>query len=267
MDTASTAPYPAPWAIVTGASSGIGAEVARALAERGYRLRLVARREDRLQALAARLPTEAACVAVDLADADALAAALPALAEGRVEVLVNNAGMGDNRRFLDQPDALTRSMMQVHFFAAATLIRAVLPGMLANGVGHVWNVASIATKWGPGGHSTYVAAKNALIGLTQSLGIDYADRGVAFTYVNPGLVRTEFFDHPSYAGLRGTLGKRGIAPAQVARRMVRLLDRPQPELCVPAHFRLADAIRALSPALMQRIVRRESHPADADFDG
>jgi short-subunit dehydrogenase len=257
-----------PAALVTGASSGIGRATAIALVRRGFRLILVARREDRLRTLADQFngTAPATVIPLDLSDADATKAGVATVLErhGPVQVLVNNAGFGIYRPFLDLDDEAVRDFMQVHYFSAVELIRALLPGMLERGSGHVINVASIATKVGPWGHSGYAASKSALAALTQSLACEYADRGVHFSCVNPGIVQSAFFDAPSYKGMCPTVQRRGISSDVVARRIVSLLDRPRIELCIPAHYRAIDWVRALSPAWAQRIVARSSRPGNAD---
>ncbi len=245
-----------PRAIITGASSGIGRELAIELAKREYELLLIARRGEKLRELKNWLKTPIETLTLDLADPQAIAQALPTI--GHADVLIHNAGFGDNRPVLEQSDDVAHTLMQVHYFAGLTLMRHVLPGMLERKRGHIINIASIATKWGPGGHGAYAAAKCALIAMTQSLAVEHDDSPVHFSYVNPGLVRTEFFQHPTYRPLANTLAKRGLPADRVARRIAKLLDKPQLELCIPRHYRLTDLIRAISPRLLHRIVCRES---------
>ncbi len=244
-------------AVVTGASSGIGRCVALLLAERRMRTVLIARREDALRRLAqecrAFAPSQA--LPLDLSDAPAVertAAELDPL------VLVNNAGFGSNEPFAALSLADHLRMMQVNYFASLALIRGVLPGMLRRRRGHVVNVASIASKMGPPGHSAYAPTKAAMVSLTQCLAGEHAGSGVHFSVVNPGIVDTEFFNDPSYAVLRGTLKRHAISPRRVARAVVSLLDRPRLEVCVPWHYRVVDVIRAISPSLLLRIVRANS---------
>ena len=262
--TASQQPGTGPLALVTGASSGIGRQVATELARRGYRTLLVARRRDRIEALARELSAFAPAQAVplDLADAEAIEPTVTALLgqHGPVRVLVNNAGYGLYRRVLECTPDEHRRLMQVNYFAAVSLIMAVLPRMLPLGGGHVINIASISTKTGPWGHGAYAAAKSALVTLTQTLSVEYAGTGVHFSYVNPGMVDTEFFDAPEYAALARRYRRRAISAERVARKIVRLLDRPELELCVPRHYRVLDWLGALSPGLLSRLVGGASRP-------
>jgi len=257
---ADTPSYPV--AVVTGASSGIGEAVARELAQRKYLTVLMARRADRLDALSRSLAQHAPCepVTVDLADRRAVGEAIAGVlrAHPRVEVLVNNAGYSVYAPFLEQAEAEQRRLMDVNYWAASLLIRAVLPGMLERGKGHIINLGSIATKWGPWGHSGYTAAKCALVALTQSLALDYVGQGVHFSYVNPGVVKTEFFQHPSYAPLARQVERHGVSTGKLARAIAGLLDRPRIELCYPRHYRVLDWLRVLSPSFTQWLVWKGS---------
>ncbi|EST21401.1 hypothetical protein N566_27475, partial [Streptomycetaceae bacterium MP113-05] len=181
-------------------------------------------------------------------------------AVGPVDVLVNCAGHGMYVPFLDLDPAEARRLFEVHFFSSSAAVRAVLPGMLARGRGHVVNVASVSAKSGPWGHSAYAAAKAALATLTESLAAEYAGRGVHFGVVHPGLVDTPFFAGPALAPLRVRTVRRMIPPERVGRAIVEMVDRPRPEVCVPRHYRVLDVLRAVSPGALGRLVARQSVP-------
>lgn len=254
-----------PLAIITGASSGIGLSTAKLLAEQGYRTLLIARRADRIEALAAELSPKARSIALplDLEDAAILEPSITqALQEhGPADVLINNAGHSICKPMLWQTLEDHRRIMQVHYFAAVQMIQATLPIMLDRQRGHIINVASIATKMGPWGHAAYAAAKCALVSLTQTMAADYAGRGVHFSYVNPGLVRTEFFDNPGYESIAPQVDKRGIPPEKVAQGICNLIHKPKLELCIPRHYRILDWFKAASPGWAHRIVTKGSTPA------
>jgi len=251
-----------PLALVTGASSGIGARVAERLAARGLRTLLLARRVDRLDELATRLCRHAPSVAVglDLSEAETVEPAIARLLEehGPADVVVNNAGYGHYSRFLEHEPADHRRLMEVNYFAVVAILRAVLPAMMSRRRGHVINIASMSTKMGPWGHAGYAAAKAALVSLTQTLAAEHHGEGIQFSYVNPGIVDTEYFD--TLGTLRARVSRWKISPDVVARRIVGLLDRPRLELCIPAHYRLLDVITALHPSLAHDIVRKQSRP-------
>jgi hypothetical protein len=250
-------------AIVTGASSGVGREVALLLARRGYHLLLMARRKQKLEELAAEISRHAGSTVMtcDLCQCDAIENMAPGLGvKGPVEVLINNAGHGLYQPFLKHSTEDFRRLMEVHYFAPVSAIRAVLPAMVERGRGHVINIASISVKMGPWGHAGYAAAKSALATLTQSLAAEYAGTGVRFSYVNPGIVDTDYFRDPSYAPLLPRVRRHAVSAQYAAKKIVSLLDRPRLELCIPAHYRLMDFFKALSPTLAHLLVARQSRP-------
>ena len=256
-----------PLAVITGASSGIGRDLAELLARRGYRTVLMARRVDRLETLAEQLSTRAPSYAIqlDLADASAIEPAMRALLDehGAPDVLINNAGYGVYKRFLDLSLEEQRRLMQVNYEAVATVTYFLLPAMLKRRRGHVINIASMSTKVGPWGHSVYGAAKRGVVALTESLAAEYADQGIRFSYVNPGIIRTEFFAGPTNGRMTDKLDRYGISSRYLAEKVVRLLDRPRLELCVPRHYRALDWIRAVSPRLALWLVAKKSRPKSA----
>lgn len=196
-----------PTAVITGASSGLGAEFARQLAARGADLVVVARDRSALDALAAEIgPRHGVRVEVlvaDLLDESALAEVEERLAEG-VDVLVNNAGFGLDLAF-ERNDVVDEVRhLRLHVEAALRLTRAALPPMLARGSGRVVNVASVA-GFVPRG--TYGAAKGWLISFSRWANVAYRPRGVTVTAVCPGFVHTNFHER---LGLPP--GQEGVAP-------------------------------------------------------
>ena len=180
--------------LVTGATSGIGLAFARARAARGDDLVLVARDEERLQRVAgelAQLGGDVRVVAADLATAAGTEKVAAVLRDDDVQLLVNNAGFGSRRWFLEvPPDELDQSL-DVMVRAPLQLCRAALPGMLTRGRGAVVNVASVA-GFMPGG--AYAAHKAWLISFSRWLAVRCRGSGVRVMVLCPGLVRTEF--HP-----------------------------------------------------------------------
>ncbi|MFM9958785.1 MAG: SDR family NAD(P)-dependent oxidoreductase [Phycisphaerales bacterium] len=254
-------------AIITGASGGMGACLAREMARRGTALLLVARRIERLEALARELGDTAPCftLAMDLADTPAVGSTLTAALQKHAltpVALFNNAGAGCYSTFLEQPLELHERLWRINHLAAVETIRAVLPSMLDRRRGHVINICSMSSKIGPWGHSAYAASKAALANITQALQAEHPPErsGVHFTLVNPGIVKTEFFEHEQGRRLWPTVAKRAIPAETVARKVVELLDRPRGQLCVPWFYRFIEAIEAISPTLAQRIVAAQSRP-------
>lgn len=182
-------------ALVTGASSGIGEACAHALARAGARLVIAARRRERLEALAAELPTDTHTLELDVRDRDAVVTALGSLpAEfAEIDLLVNNAGLAAGLEPLHEgdPDDWDR-MLDTNVRGLLAVTRAVVPGMVARGRGHVINIGSIAGHETYPGGTVYCATKAAVDRITRGLRMDLYGTGVKVTTVDPGMTETEF---------------------------------------------------------------------------
>jgi len=187
------------YALITGASSGIGAAIAREYARRGKPLVLTARRVERLEALAAELRTSVPCevIAADLAEPDAPERLYSATqARGLfVDTLVNNAGYGVPGRYLSEDWQTHAGFLQVMIVAVGQLTRLYLPAMEAAGRGRILNVASLAGLVpASAGHTMYGATKAWLIRFSECLALEMQPRGVHVTALCPGFTYTEFHD-------------------------------------------------------------------------
>jgi uncharacterized protein len=194
------APDPEATCLITGASSGIGQALARELASRGYGVTLVARREERLRALASDLHethgVRAEVRACDLADPAALAALPARVAELglRVDVLVNNAGFGSYGAFTELDPPREVEQVRVLCEAVVSLCGAFVPGMVERGSGAVLILSSTTGFQPTARYATYAASKAFSLSFGQSLHEELRRSGVSVTTVCPGPVRTEFFD-------------------------------------------------------------------------
>jgi short-subunit dehydrogenase len=196
--------------LVTGASSGIGAALARLLSRRGATVGLVARRQDRLAEVLAdcrAVAPESRMWAADLADIDrAGEVALEAWeALGHLDCLVNNAGVPMRRHTTKLDIATVEWVMRVNFLAPAQMAMALLPLMTARGEGMVVNVSSVAGRLGNANEAAYSASKFALCGWSEATAVDLYDSGIQIRLVNPGPIDTEIWDLPGnddplYAG-------------------------------------------------------------------
>ena len=190
-----------PWALVTGASAGIGAEFCRQLAAQGYQLVLVARRADKLQAVADELQNShganSLIITADLSQKDACQAIVKRLEEENIniEYLVNNAGYGLPGSF-HVPDWQDHAdFIQVMMTTVCELTWRLLLGMQERGRGFIVNVASVAGLVSPSaGHTLYGASKSFLIKFSQSLALENASKGVKVTALCPGFTYSEFHD-------------------------------------------------------------------------
>lgn len=216
--------------LVTGASSGVGEAIAKAMAQAGAaEVLLLARNDEALAKIAADIVAaggKARVYKVDLADSDqATAIAERILAEsGAPDILINNAGSGQ-WKFLDETTpAEIRDMMTVPYFAAAWLTRAFLPTMLQRGSGHIVNVSSCGSRFVWPGATAYIAARWAMRGLTQALRSDLSGSGVGISLYESGVIDSSYWQHnpgsrehlPKIALLIPVLKPEHVAEAVVA---------------------------------------------------
>ena len=255
-------------ALVTGASSGIGAATARRLArEPGARLVLVARREDRLRELAAELGG-ATVVAVDLTDDDAPDRVLSAVEaeHGRLDLLVNNAGAGFRGRFADSGWENVRRSIDLNFGAQVRLTEALLPTLRRSAPSAIVNVSSVSGRIARADAGAYSAGKFALAGWSDALHLEERPHGVHVGLVLPGFVTTEGFPQRELNERR--LTRRLVStPDRVAEAIVDAGPGGRAERYVPRAYWLAGALRVLAPGLVRRAVGGGGlTPAAADDD-
>lgn len=228
-----------PVALVTGASAGLGAVFARKLAERGYDLILVARRREKLQALADELEAEHNCRAevlvADLADdAQRLVVAERILAEPEFEFLVNNAGFGLRPLFYESDLGEQMTMARLHVLATTHLTHAALPGMVKRGRGFIINVSSVAGYLHSPSNVMYCSTKAWVNSFTLGLDAELVGSGVAVQSLCPGFTYSEFHDVMEVD--RETVPKNWWLDADfVVEDSLRTLDRhPRKVICVPS---------------------------------
>lgn len=250
-------------AVVTGASSGIGHALALRLARGGARVALVARRADRLEALARDIAAaggEALVVTCDVGDrTDSLAAADRVLQRfGSVEILVNNAGYGHHRRFLDWDLDDIERMMQVNYLGAVYWTKALLPQMVTQRRGWLVFVASVAGKLGVPEESAYAASKFAMVGLAEALSYEVENAGVQVLTVCPGTIRTEFFDEEALRRMPPVARRMMVDVEPMVEAIMDALARGRYELTFPRFIATGYIVRALAPGVMRRNTRRQT---------
>jgi uncharacterized protein len=244
-------------ALVTGASSGIGEATAKRLAsEPGIALVLLARREERLRALAESLPCRATWLAADLTEQDAperVRAHLEDHHDGRLDLLVNNAGAAWRGTFAEKGYANVRRHMDLNFDAVVRLTEALLPLLRSATPSAVVNVASTAGRVSRARTGAYSASKFALIGWSDSLHAEERPHGVHVGLVLPGFVATEGFPATE---LREKSLTRWIVskPEKVAEAIVECGLGGKAERYVPRPYALAAIIRILAPRLVRRVL-------------
>lgn len=186
-------------AIITGASRGIGQAIAQAYAAEGARLCLVATRADKLAEVARHLNLAQdrwMILEVDVTDRAACFAAVAQVEQrfGRIDVLVNNAGVYRAKPFLDYTDADFQDLLDVNLFGVLHLMQACLPGMQQRRHGRIINMASTAGKWGSRNQSAYNVSKHAVVGLTRCVALEASPYGVTVNAICPGFVQTDMVE-------------------------------------------------------------------------
>jgi uncharacterized protein len=243
--------------LVTGASSGIGEATAKRLAqETGVELVLVARREERLRALAGSLPCDASWLAVDLTEADAPQRIRAHLGErhgGRLTLLVNNAGASWRGAFAEAGYDNVHRHMQLNFDAVVRLTEALLPSLRASAPSAIVNVASTAGRVARARTGSYSASKFALIGWTDALFAEERPHDVHVGMVLPGFIATEGF--PATELRQSPLTRWTVSkPEKVAEAIVETGLHGKAERYVPRPYALAAIARILFPRLVRRVL-------------
>ncbi|RMG70716.1 MAG: SDR family oxidoreductase [Bacteroidetes bacterium] len=252
---------------ITGASSGIGEALAYALAAEGAVLILSARREDQLARVRAAcpVPERVHLAPLDLAETGDLPALVAKWVAqlGRIDILINNGGMSQRAYAAETSLAVDRRLMEVNYFGPVALTKAVLPHMRQAGGGHIVAVSSITGKFGFPLRSAYAAAKHAMHGFFESLGLELHGEGIRVTLVNPGRIRTEISQHALTADGRphGEMdpGQAQGMPAEVcARKMLQAIRKGRPEVNIGRAEILMVYFKRYAPWLFRRMARRVS---------
>lgn len=217
-------------ALITGASSGIGMEFARAFAKKGYRLILTARRRDRLEALKKELKVPCRILVADLSDQTECSRLMEIVKAVQIDVFINNAGFGDCGRFYETSLDKEVSMIRVNIEAMHHLFKKMLVKMREQGYGHILNVASSAGLLPAGPYmATYYATKSYVVSLTKAVAQELLEEGSPL-YVGalcPGPVDTEFNDVADVAfALKGISAKRCVREALCGMRRNKVIIVP-----------------------------------------
>lgn len=246
-------PVQEPWALVTGASSGIGAAYARTLAGQGVSVGLVARRGDRLEALGDELSERFGVgsdpLALDLSTEAGIGEAERWIAHrGGLTALVHSAGFGTRAHFADLPPERTLQMLRLHVEAGVRLTRAVLPAMLSARSGDIVLVSSLAGFFTTARYVTYSATKAYLNQFAEGLRAEVAADGLRVQALCPGLTRTGFLDTPDYAEFKyeQVPSWAWLTPEQVVRASQAALARGGPTVVIPGRMNrlLVGSLRA-----------------------
>lgn len=264
MSAESKARVPVVW--ITGASSGIGEAVARALATRGARLVLSSRRREALDAVAdscngaAERPT---VLPLDLTRPDTFAGAVREVVarHGWIDILVNNGGVSQRSRAVETSEAVERAIMEVDYFGTILLTKAVLPQMVAQRSGRVVVISSVMGYVGTPMRAAYAAAKHALHGWFDSLREEVRSSGITVLIVCPGYVRTNVSFNALTAdgtphGRMESVTEHGIPAERCAQAVLDALDRGREEILVGGKEIWAARAKRFFPRTFSRVLRR-----------
>jgi NAD(P)-dependent dehydrogenase (short-subunit alcohol dehydrogenase family) len=242
-------------AVVTGASSGIGAALARELASDGWHCVLLARREERLRGLTGEVGGEyEVCDVSDRAAVESTAARVLER-HPHVKLLVNSAGISARATFVDGDPERIEDVVRTNYLGSVWCLRAFLPGLDAARPSDVVNIVSVAgtVAFPPSG--PYSASKHAQLAFSRAVSASMRRRGIRVHTVNPGFVETEGF--PQRAVLRSRFFRRTVLePEDVARHIAGLVGERPRETTIPRWYRLPAVLQVLAPNLVARLVAR-----------
>jgi NAD(P)-dependent dehydrogenase (short-subunit alcohol dehydrogenase family) len=238
-------------AIVTGASSGIGAELARGLARSGWTCVLLARREERLRALAAETGGEyEICDVADRVAVEATATRVLAR-HPSVHLLVNNAGVAGRTDFLSGDPELIEDVIRTNYLGSVWCLRAFLPGLEAGSPSDVVNIVSVAgvVAFPPSG--PYSASKHAQLAFSRATAAQLRGRGIRVHTVKPGFVETEGFPQ---SWLPAPVRRLVVGPERIAAHILDSVEHGRGETSVPRYYGVGGALQALAPNLLARVL-------------
>jgi len=231
-------------AVVTGASSGIGAEIARRLAGRGWRCVLLARREERIRALAEETNGEfEICDVSDRAAVDAVAARVLER-HPKLNLLVNNAGIPARATFLDGDPQAIEDVIRTNYLGSVWCLRAFLPGLEAGAPSDVVNIVSVAGSVAFPPSGPYSASKHAQLAFSRSIAAQLRERRIRVHTVKPGFVETEGFPQ---GRLPAPARRVVVEPEKIAAHVLASLDHARGETTVPWFYAPAGGLQALIP--------------------
>ena len=249
--------------VITGASGGIGAEIAKLCAARGANLVLLARSMDKLEQLQKQLQqrysVQIAVYQLDVSDTEQVRAIFTEIFQtvGQVDILVNNAGFGIFRAAHEAGIEEMKAMFNVNVIGLMACTSMVLPHMRERRFGHIINIASQAGKIATPKSSVYSATKHAVLGYTNALRMELAGYDVRVTSVNPGPIATNFFD---IADEKGTYVKNVerfmLQPEYVAEKVVNAMLTKTREINLPRWMNLGSVVYTLFPKTFERLGRR-----------
>ncbi|MDD9148588.1 MULTISPECIES: SDR family NAD(P)-dependent oxidoreductase [unclassified Sporolactobacillus] len=245
--------------VITGASSGVGRETALLCAEKGAETVLIARNSEKLKNAERKIRERgdsAGSFTLDVRNCGQVEKVFGEIAGkyGRIDVLVNCAGIGQFAPLVSTDMEDVKKMFSVNVIGLMACTKAVLPLMIRQKSGQIVNVASIAGKLATPKSTVYAATKHAVLGFSNGLRMEVEDKGIRVTAVNPGPIRTAFFETADPAGTYAArVGPFMLDPKTVARRIVQAVEKKKREISLPWYMGLAAKIYQLFPVPVEKI--------------
>jgi short-subunit dehydrogenase len=244
--------------LITGASSGIGKETAIEFAKLGANIILIARKKDKLEQVANELKKFNVLTLVcqcDVSKKDQVKEMSKKVLEKfeSVDILVNNAGFAIYGSVSDLTIDEIESQMETNYFGMVYCIKNFLPSMLKKKSGHIVNVASVAASFGLPGIASYCASKFAMLGFSEGLKHELKNTGVGITVVSPIMVRTNFFEHPSFEKMP-KFSPTSLSSETVAKAILKAANSPRLEIIVPSVVRGAVWMKNTFPYFINPIL-------------
>ncbi|MGT2831881.1 SDR family NAD(P)-dependent oxidoreductase [Streptococcus halotolerans] len=243
--------------VITGASGGIAEEMIKRLPNEDG-LILLGRSQEKLEAMYRHVENKT-CIGLDITDSEAVTSVIDQiyLQYGRIDILVNNAGFGEFKTFDDYAFDEIEEMFDVNTLASIHFSRLVGKRMAEQGRGHIINIASMAGLIASAKSTIYSATKFAVIGFSNALRLELADRNVYVTTVNPGPIATKFFDKADPSGdYLKSVERFTLKPDYVAKRIVKVMGKNKRELNMPFSLAATHKIYTLFPRLSDVMARK-----------
>jgi short-subunit dehydrogenase len=245
--------------VITGASRGLGVDMARAFAKEGSKIALAARSGSELETVKAELEAQdatALAVPTDVGDIASLRALVKETESslGPIDVLVNNAGIEEVCDFETMDLEYMEQMLSVNVLGLMWLTRLVVPGMIARGSGHVCNISSLAGLTPVPHNTVYATTKHAVFGFSRSLRVELADQGVEVSVVCPGFVSGGMFERWGRAAPKVT---GSVTPEQVSKAVIKAVKNNKGEIIVARGLaKVADVTFAMMPEISATVMRK-----------
>lgn len=250
---------------ITGASSGIGEALTYQAVAAGAKVVLSARRESELERVKANCSDPSACLILplDLTDSASFPAKVQTVLQemGQIDVLINNGGISQRGKVWETALDVDRRILEINYFGAVALTKAVLPHLMERRSGHIVGISSLSGKFGWHNRSSYAASKHALDGFMETAHLELKPYGIGTTIVSPGRIKTNIsFNALNPDGRpHGKMDpgqEKGLSAEACAQKILRAIARNQPEIIIGKADKLMYYIKRLSPALFRWIARR-----------